>query len=34
MFKAALTDPDLDSLRDLPRFKAMVSEAQTRLHIK
>ena len=34
MFKAALTDPDLDSLRELPRFKAMVSEAQARLHIK
>ena len=33
MFKAALTDPDLDSLRELPRFKAMVSEAKQRLRV-
>jgi adenylate cyclase len=33
MFNAAMTDPDLDSLRDLPRFRAMVREAKERLGI-
>ena len=33
MLKAALTDPDLDSLRELPRFKAMVSDAKERLGV-
>ena len=34
MLNAAMTDPDLDSLRELPRFKAMVAGAQARLGIK
>jgi adenylate cyclase len=33
MLKAALTDPDLNSLREMPRFRAMVSEAKKRLGV-
>jgi adenylate cyclase len=31
LFTSALADPDLDTLRDNPRFQAMIEEAKTRL---
>jgi adenylate cyclase len=31
LFNAAAADPDLDSLREIPKFKAMVEEARNRL---
>jgi adenylate cyclase len=34
LFKAILVDPDLEALKNLPRFKAMVEKASKRLGIK
>ena len=32
--RGIFTDPDLDGLREFPRFKAMIKEAQQRLHLE
>jgi adenylate cyclase len=33
LLRGMFTDPDLDGLRTNPRFKAMMKEAQERLHV-